>query len=94
MTRIITLHGTDTAACDGREVKTGRGSPICALSRELIAAGADASEAVTVMRGNTVCFRGTSLGWWADRTVTEGDAPVRFGKYAPMPERAFSGAAQ
>lgn len=89
----ITLHGTDTARCGDMEASTTRGSAIGNLARKLVEAGHDRGERVLVYRGETVCFSGESLGWWADRTVTEGDSSVRFAKWAPFEKTQIGGAA-
>lgn len=82
----ITLTGTSTASGRGHTIKTsGKASPLPKLARQLIHDGYAAHDITEVKRGNTVCFIPTSLGWWAERDIVEGDAhSVRVQKHRPF----------
>jgi len=88
----IQLTGCETATCGDLVVKK-RNGPIGALARKLIDAGHEASELVSVRRGDVDCFKPYTLAHWTDLTTSETDASsVRHVKYAPLPDGAFGGA--
>lgn len=58
-------------------------APICSLCRELIAKGYPEDYDVTITRegGDMVLFKPTTIGYWASKTITEGDTSIRLAKY-------------
>ncbi len=62
--------------------------PICNICRILVASGYSRDAILTITRegSDTVLFKPSTVGYWADRTITEGDATIRMVKYRPRPE--------
>ena len=81
----IDINGTDGAAACGRVVRSAKG-PICTLARQLIADGYASHDITEVYRGHMRVFRNVPLSWWAERTVREGDAPIKMVRYIAMPD--------
>lgn len=81
---IINLIGLDRAECPEMRLSVkSRIAPLCTLARAMIEAGASPASHIVAMRGDVVAMRG-ALGWFAVRTVAEGDAACRFAKWAPF----------
>lgn len=64
--------------------KTGVLPSVC---RKLIAEGVDPETLIEVYRGDTKCFDPMAVGYWADKTYSEGDRPLQQKKYIPYPSR-------
>jgi hypothetical protein len=76
------LHGADR--CEALGISVIDRTPILALCRSLIAAGADPNAGMTVCRGGNVAVRVHSLGAGAGLTVSEEDnRPPRFKHWKP-----------
>lgn len=68
----IKLVGSYEAECDSFHVKARNYvSPIPVMARKLMEFDYPADAEVMVTRGNTVCFAGETLQWWAERQVRE-----------------------
>ncbi len=80
----IDINGTDGAAACGRVVTSNK-APICVLARQLIADGYAEHDITDVYRGHMRVFRSVPLSWWAERTVREGEAPIKMVRYVAMP---------
>jgi hypothetical protein len=61
----------------------GGADPVCALARVLVWRGVDRRREVVIHTPEGYLrAKGASLGWWADHTMTEGDAySVRITKF-------------
>lgn len=62
--------------------------PICNICRILIASGYSRDAILTITRegSDTVLFKPSTVGYWADRTLTEGETSIRMVKYKPRSE--------
>ena len=56
-------------------------SVICPLCRLLVAAGIDPAREVTIIRKGMVLFQPTTVGYWADRMISEGNRSIRLVPY-------------
>lgn len=82
---IFTLHELYTVRCGSEQIVCKK-SPITKMARHMIALGADPSEPLTVMRGETSCFKPLTLRDMAYWIAREPDASsVRMVKYIPHP---------
>lgn len=89
----VRLFNSDTAICQELNLKVvkGRGSPIGALCREILATGLDPSSLVYIYRGETLCFKPRTLGRWAGVTTEERDhGSVREIPYRTMPSETVT----
>lgn len=84
----ITLTGSDTATCDGQTITGGGGSQLFRLARQLVDSGYDAALNVEVMRGDTICFEPTTLGYFAGRSISEpaNGNTIKSMPWQPMPD--------
>lgn len=67
------LEGLNKCSCEGETVVARKGSAISRMARHLVAMGFSPDEPIEVKRGDTVCFRGTTLGYWNVWTTRETD---------------------
>ncbi len=85
----IELTGYGTASCVYGESSSK--APVLSLARLLCKMGHSRSTVVHVKRNGTPVFVPTTLGWFADRVVTETDrVSAKFSEYRVMPEGLHS----
>ena len=63
---------------------TSASSPICSLTRKLLALGVDSATHLSIWRGRTKCFHDVPVGRWAKLVVKEGQSGPVFAPYVPF----------
>lgn len=83
---IANYISSDRCIIDGREMVGGKSGVLTAVSRQLIAEGADPATLIRAMRDGVQAFaEDKPLSWWAERTVEGGKHRPRMVKYQPHP---------